>query len=189
MVAGDEQKQPGSLDGRLGRLRPVTPDDVPALVAILEEPEVARWWRRSEWERVDEQDAVTFVIELPAEAGCVEPAGADPVTGVVAGCIQYSEETDPDYFSAAVDIFVGTAAQGRGVGPDAMRTLIAWLFDVRGHHRVTVDPAADNARAVRVYEQLGFRRVGMLRQYERVEDGIWRDALLMELLVEDFRRA
>ena len=69
-----------------------------------------------------------------------------------------------------------------------MRTLLAWLIDVRGHHRLTVDPAAENARAVHVYERLGFRRVGVLREYERVEDGVWRDALLLELLEADFRR-
>ena len=161
------------LHGTLVTLRPVTPEDLPALLAILDEPEVARWWRRAEWERVDERDAVTLAIVAGGE---------------VAGCIQYSEETDPDYFSAAVDIFVGTAAQGRGVGPDAMRTLIAWLFDVRGHHRLTVDPAAENARAVHVYEKLGFRRVGMLRRYERVEDDVWRDALLMELQADEFAR-
>ena len=69
-----------------------------------------------------------------------------------------------------------------------MRTLIAWLFDVRGHHRLTVDPAAENARAIHVYEALGFRPVGVLRLYERVEDGVWRDALLMELLADDLRR-
>ena len=171
-----------TLQGSLVRLRPVTEADLPALLAILDEPDVARWWRRDEWERVDEEDAVTFVIELPDVA-----AGSGG--GTVAGCIQYSEETDPDYSSAAVDIFVGTAAQGRGVGPDAMRTLIAWLIDVRGHHRLTVDPAVANARAVRVYEKLGFRRVGVLRQYERVEDGVWRDALLMELLADEFERA
>ena len=164
------------LRGGSVTLRPVATEDLSALLAILEEPEVARWWRRAEWERVDELGAVTFVIEWPRR-------------GDVAGCIQYSEETDPDYFSAAVDIFVGTAAQGRGVGPDAMRTLVAWLFDGRGHHRLTVDPAAENARAVHVYEKLGFRPVGVLRRYERVEDGVWRDALLMELLAEDFRRA
>ena len=173
---GDEPVTPGVLRGAVVRLRPVSAADLPALLAILEEPEVARWWRRAEWERVDEQDAVTLVIELQA-------------TGVVAGCIQYTEETDPDYFSAAVDIFVGTAAQGRGVGPDAMRTLIEWLFEVRGHHRLTVDPAAENARAIHVYEKLGFRVVGVLRRYEREEDGVWRDALLMELLAEDFGRA
>jgi aminoglycoside 6'-N-acetyltransferase len=170
-TTADERGQ--VLDGALTRLRPVREQDLPELLAILDEPEVAEWWRRSEWERVDELGAQTFVIEFGS---------------VAAGCIQYTEETDPDYFSAAVDIFVGTAAQGRGVGPDAMRTLIAWLFDVRGHHRVTVDPAAENARAIHVYEKLGFRPVGTLRRYERVEDDVWRDALLMELLAGDFRR-
>jgi aminoglycoside 6'-N-acetyltransferase len=182
---------PEVLEGALVRLRPVADRDLPALLTILEEPEVARWWRRAEWERVDEQGAVTFVIELKA-AGAVAGVGGAAIAaggGAVAGCIQFSEETDPDYFSAAVDIFVGTAAQGRGVGPDAMRTLIAWLIEARGHHRFTVDPAADNARAVHVYEKLGFRRVGVLRRYERVEDGVWRDALLLELLDEDYRQA
>jgi aminoglycoside 6'-N-acetyltransferase len=177
------------LEGDLVRLRPVTGADLPALLAILEEPEVARWWRRAEWERVDEKDAVTLAIELRTAGAMAGAGGAAAGVGPVAGCIQYSEETDPDYFSAAVDIFVGTAAQGRGVGSDAMRTLLAWLVDVRGHHRVTVDPAAENARAIHVYGGLGFLPVGVLRRYERVEGDVWRDALLMELLAEDFRRA
>lgn len=101
-----------------------------------------------EWERLDETDAVTFAIMLD---------------GALVGCIQYNEETDPDYFSAAVDIFVSAAVHGRGVGSDAMRTLVAWLIDVRGHHRLTVDPAAVNARAIHVYEKLGFRPVGVLQ--------------------------
>ena len=99
-----------------------------------------------------------------------------------------SEEADPDYWSAAVDIFVSAAAHGHGVGSDAMRTLIAWLIDCRGHHRLTVDPAAANARAIHVYAKLGFRPVGTLRRYERVAGGEWRDALLMELLAEEFVR-
>jgi aminoglycoside 6'-N-acetyltransferase len=163
----------------------VTEPDLPVLLEILEQPEVARWWRRAEWERVDEDDAVTLSILLPEGDGDADRGSGRPAQ--VAGCIQYSEETDPDYRSAAVDIFVGTAAQGRGVGPDAMRTLIAWLFGERGHHRLTVDPAAENARAIHVYEKLGFRRVGVLRRYERVEGDMWRDAIFMELLVDDFK--
>jgi aminoglycoside 6'-N-acetyltransferase len=162
-----------TLTGGHVRLRPVTGDDVPALVAILEEPAVAEWWRRAEWERVDEPSAHSFVIEHE---------------GAVVGCIQYIEETDEDYLSAAVDIFVSGKTQGRGVGPDAMRALLTWLIDVRGHHRLTVDPAAANVRAIHVYEKLGFRPVGVLRRYERVEGDEWRDALLMEMLAEEFVR-
>jgi aminoglycoside 6'-N-acetyltransferase len=161
------------LHGRLITLRRTVDADVPALLRILQEPKVAAWWRRDEWERLDETDAVTFSVFLE---------------GAVVGCIQYCEENDPDYWSAAVDIFVSAAAQGRGAGPDAMRTLIAWLVDARGHHRLTVDPAAANARAVHVYEKLGFRAVGVLRRYERATGGEWRDALLMELLAEEFVR-
>jgi aminoglycoside 6'-N-acetyltransferase len=163
-----------ALGGTLVSLRPTEDGDVASLLAILDQPEVERWWRRTEWERVAEKDAAVFTIVLH---------------GDVVGCIQYAEETDPDYRSVAVDIFVSAAVHGRGVGSDAMRTLIAWLIDVRGHHRLTVDRAVANARAVRVYEQLGFRPVGVLRRYERVADGIWRDALLMELLAEEFVRA
>jgi len=162
-----------TLQGRLITLRPAVGADAPTLLAILDQPAVAEWWRRAEWERLDERDAVTFAIVLD---------------GALVGCIQYTEETDADYFSAAVDVFVSAAVHGRGVGTDAMRTLVAWLFDMRGHHRLTVDPAAVNARAIHVYERLGFRPVGVLRQYERVADGSWRDALLMELLADDFVR-
>jgi aminoglycoside 6'-N-acetyltransferase len=165
--------RPLELEGRLVTLRRARPDDAPLLLAILDEPQVAAWWRRAEWERLDERDAITFVIEHE---------------GRVAGCIQYTEETDPDYLAAAVDIFVSAALHGRGVGTDAMRALIAWLIDGRRHHRITVDPAAANARAIHVYEKLGFRPVGVLRAYERVEDGTWRDALLMELLAAEFER-
>jgi aminoglycoside 6'-N-acetyltransferase len=39
-----------------------------------------------------------------------------------------------------------------------------------------------------VYERLGFRPVGVLRQYERVAGGSRRDALLMELLAAELVR-
>ncbi|MDX6639590.1 MAG: hypothetical protein QOF12_601, partial [Solirubrobacteraceae bacterium] len=55
----------------------------------------------------------------------------------------------------------------------------------RGHHRITIDPALANARAIRCYEAVGFRPVGVTRRSERAPDGSWEDGLLMELLAED----
>jgi aminoglycoside 6'-N-acetyltransferase len=155
-------------------LRPVADTDVPALEAILREPDVLRWWMRDTWERVDEEGSTVFTIL---------------VDGAVVGCIEYAEETDPDYRHAGIDLFVATQSQGRGIGTDALRTVLSYLVDDLGHHRVIIDPSLENERAIHVYEGLGFRRVGVMRRYERGANGEWRDGLLMELLGEEFVRA
>jgi aminoglycoside 6'-N-acetyltransferase len=160
-----------TLRGERVTLRPVADADRPHLLAILDEPEVARWWRRDEWERLVTSEAVSFAVEIG---------------GRVAGMIQFDEEADPDYRSASIDIFLSTAVQSRGLGRDAVRTLARYLIAERGHHRITMDPAVENEPAVRSYAAVGFRPVGVMRQYERVEDGTYRDALLMELIAEDF---
>ena len=71
------------------------------------------------------------------------------------------------YRSAGIDLFIGEAWQGRGLGREAVGLLVRHLFEGRGHHRLTIDPALANERAIRCYEAVGFRRVGVLRQHER----------------------
>ena len=62
------------------------------------------------------------------------------------------------------------------------------LIDERGHHRITIDPAAENTHAIAAYAKLGFRPVGVMRSYQRMTDGRWVDALLMDLLAEELVR-
>jgi aminoglycoside 6'-N-acetyltransferase len=166
------------LRGERVILRPATDDDVEPLRAILEEPSVARWWGlvppegvAEAWIEHDADDAV-FAIELD---------------GVIVGSIQYAEENDPDYRHAGVDIFLSTEVQGQGIGTDAIRTVARYLIDVRGHHRLTIDPSAANERAIHVYSNLGFRPIGIQRQYERGPDGTFHDGLLMDLLADELR--
>ncbi len=105
----------------------------------------------------------------------------------VIGVVMYTEESDPDYRYAAVDITLHPDWHGQGYGTDTLRALAAHLFGDRGHHRLTIDPAVDNHKAIRAYEAVGFRRVGVLRRYERTVAGEWRDGLLMDLLAEELR--
>lgn len=85
---------------------------------------------------------------------------------------------------AGLDIFLAPQHQGRGHGPAALRLAMGWLVGERGHHRLTIDPAVRNERAIRVYERLGFHAVGVMHSYELGIDGAWHDNLLMELIVE-----
>src|SRR5947208_2819893 len=71
-----------------------------------------------------------------------------------------------------MDIYVDPAVHGRGVGTEAVRTLARHLIDEHGHHRLTIDPAADNPAAIRcVYEgRLSPRRHRAPRRTRRRRD-------------------
>jgi len=167
------------LHGRHVILRSPTPDDAPVLAAILAEPAVAAWWGAFDLDRVQRDLVAGGLREEPL---VIEDQGE------VAGYIQYVEEDDPDFRHAGIDLFLRTDRQGRGLGPDAIRTVAIHLIDHLGHHRLTIDPAADNARAIAAYAKVGFHPVGRLRRYQRMPDGRWIDGLLMELLAEDLVR-
>lgn len=154
-------------------IRPGGKGDADALLAILAEPSVAAWWGEpdSREEIVSNLDGVTDTVLLVIEAD-----------GEVAGGIQYWEEPDPMYRHAGIDIYLSRRFQDRGLGTEAIRLLARYLFAARGHHRLTIDPAVDNRRAIRTYEKAGFRPVGVLRQYERRADGRFHDGLLMDML-------
>lgn len=167
------------LAGAAVRLVPVGPEHVAALARIIEEPSVKRWWRDSA------EDLRGWIADAdPAE---IQFAIVDPSDGTVIGYLQVYEELEPDYRHAGIDLFLTTERQGRGLGPDAIRAAVRWLVDERGHHRITIDPAADNLAAIRAYAGVGFRPVGVMRQYERGLDGTWHDGLLMELLAGELR--
>ncbi|MGN9776564.1 GNAT family N-acetyltransferase [Micromonospora sp. H33] len=164
------------LRGRAVTLRPATAADVPALAAIRAHPEVRRWWRG------DDDLAAAVRADLADDDLTVYAVEHD---GHVVGAIQWYAEDDPDYRHASMDIFLDPSVRGAGLGGDAIRTLARHLIDEHGHHRFTIDPAAANSAAIRAYAKVGFRPVGVLRRYERGEDGRWHDALLMDLLADE----
>ena len=157
-------------------LRAVEVADRPRLRSILAEPSVARWWGS---ETADE--AVDDLFEPYQTSFAIE------VEGTVVGSIQVAEEDELDYRHAGIDLFLDSTHQGLGLGPEAIALVARYLFDVRGHHRLTIDPAVANARAIRAYERVGFRPVGVMRNYERGHDGTWHDGLLLDLLVGELR--
>jgi aminoglycoside 6'-N-acetyltransferase len=163
------------LRGERVLLRPGCPEDADRLLRIRNEPGVLRWWGNAHIEEIGEEF-------IGSEEGFVIEEG-----GEVLGAIQYHEETEPMYRHAGIDIFLTTSRHGEGLGTEAIRLLARYLFEERGHHRLTIDPAAENAGAIRAYERVGFRAVGIMREYERGPDGVLRDGLLMEMLEEEFR--
>ncbi|MBD0337904.1 MAG: GNAT family N-acetyltransferase [Thermoleophilia bacterium] len=166
------------LRGEAVVLRPLEHGDIPGLVEIGRQPAVSRWWAGITEEK----------LTAKAEGRDEVSALAVLVDGEVAGMIQYHEEDHPEYESAGIDIFLSEEVHGQGVGTDAVRTLARWLVHERGHHRLTIDPAVENARAIRAYEKAGFRPVGVMREYWTDADGVRHDGLLMDLLASELAR-
>lgn len=162
-----------TLRGERVTLRPLEERDRARIVEILVEPEVARWFGTVS----ADDEAVDWL-----ESGLAIEADSE-----VVGAIQFYEENEPDYRHAGMDLFLATERQNQGLGREALRLLARHLFEERGHHRLVIDPAAANARAIRVYEAVGFKPVGVMREYERGSDGSFHDGLLMDLLRAELR--
>jgi aminoglycoside 6'-N-acetyltransferase len=172
-IRDTERMELPTLRGERVLLRPLTEDDLDGLLAILAEPEVARWWGPQ--------------AEDPDREELLGPEArfAIVVDGAVAGWLACDENSDPMYRHVGLDIFLTTAAHGRGLGREALRLVIAH-YVAAGHHRFTIDPAAHNERAIRTYAAVGFKPVGRMREYELDADGTWHDGLLMDLLAAEF---
>ncbi len=166
------------IEGAAVRLRPAAEDDLERLVAIRSAPEVHRRWGG---------DDLRSEIGRDLADGDLHQLAIEDAAGALIGLIQWEEEDDPDYRHASIDIYLEPAVHGRGLGTDAVASLAGHLFEHRAHHRLTIDPAADNDPAIRCYEKVGFRPVGVMRRYERGPDGTWHDSLLMDLLADEFR--
>ncbi len=126
------------LAGERVRLRSTVADDGPALIAIRKTDEVRRRWRGDDFEAefardLDDGDTFRLTIET---------------AGRIVGMVQFAEELDPEYRHASIDIYIDPADHRRGYATDAIATLVDHLFDERGHHRLTIDPAADNTAAI-----------------------------------------
>ena len=164
------------INGEHVTLRPVQPDDEAKLSEIFSDPEVARWWG-------DPAKSVRDTIEVPEG----ESHFVIELDGEAIGYIQCYEEDDAMYRHASIDISLRSPWQGKGLGRDAIKTLARFLIDRRGHHRLTIDPAAHNTRAIKAYERVGFKPVGLMRQYEQGPSGEWHDGLLMDMLAGELR--
>lgn len=171
------------IQGPRLRLRPLTPDDLPMLMRWLTDPGVQEFYGRPPESLAQAHDIYLVAEDAPCWRFIIEDQGR-PV-----GEIQYYHPYLNERWSAGIDILIGEPGdRNRGLGTEAVRTLLLHLFEVKGVNRVTIGPEPANRRAIRSYEKTGFQLDGVIRRSYKVDDR-WVDAVHMTILDDEWPAA
>ena len=180
----DFRRIPPPFEGRLVRLRPLEPEDASRLNPLFNDPDVLAGLTFPfpqpavgfiEWVESSRHstDSIDFVIET--------------IEGRAVGACGMRGLNDRNR-SGNLGIWIGKPYWGRGYGTDAVRTLCRFGFRHMNLQRVELHVYADNPRARRAYEKVGFRLEGTMRRAQFV-GGEYVDAHLMGLLAEELAEA
>lgn len=179
-----------TLNGRRVDLRPIAEADAADMHASLFDAETMRLTGTRQSYALE--DVRAHCAGLEARHDRVDLAICDARDGRWLGEVVLMDIDDLDRTAGFRIALAAERLTGRGYGREAARLLLAWAFDVLGLHRVALEVYAFNPRAIHVYETLGFRHEGRLREV-LLQDGQRHDALVMgmlagELVREDGRR-
>jgi diamine N-acetyltransferase len=164
-------------------LRPLERADAPRLVPWFNDPEVTRYL------------AVHRPLNLQQEEEFLARLGQsehDVVLGIAVGQddaligVTGLHRIDYTHRHADFGISIGTRSEwGKGYGTEATTLMLQYAFEGLNLHRVRLLVYEDNACGRHVYEKIGFRREGVLRQ-ERYAAGRYWDTITMAMLREEW---
>ncbi len=161
--------------------------DVSAFHAYRSDPDVARYqsWSVPFAEETAERLVAEFAEGDPHEPGWFQYAVADHETGQLVGDIGVC--LSDNLMQAELGFTIAAPFQGRGLGTEAVTTMLDHLFTQRKLHRVAAECDARNTASARLLERVGFTREGLRRQHTWIK-GEWTDDVLFGLLAADWVR-
>jgi RimJ/RimL family protein N-acetyltransferase len=184
-----------TLAGELVILRPFRADDLPAMRAVMLDPEGRiltgsvhdEAQARAPLTPEEEELARDWLLSRGVQGDRLDLAVTDKETGECVGEAVLNQ-WDPGNESCNFRIFLGPRGRDRGFGTEATRLIVGYGFQHLGLHRIALEVYAFNPRARRAYEKVGFRAEGVLRQSLHY-DGQWIDATVMSILAPEWTPA
>jgi RimJ/RimL family protein N-acetyltransferase len=169
----------GLTDGVL-RLRPLRPDDAPAM-AETDDPLTLAWGFTGEPHPPDE------VRRMAAHAGLEWLVGSvavftmeDVATGRLAGSLRLRKPGPPQV--GGIGYVVHPDFRGRGYTTRALRLLVAWAFEVADFARLELGAKVGNDASLRAAASAGFEPDGVRRRRLRNPDGTFSDEVRCALI-------
>ncbi|MYW02983.1 GNAT family protein [Streptomyces sp. SID3343] len=162
-------------------LRPVTEADLSMIEQFLTDPEASgpfQWYGWGDPGRVRRQWAENGLLSDGAGRLTVA-AGAEQL-----GFVAWRKVNTARNFCWNIGAQLVPEARGRGVGTQAQRLLVRYLFAHSPVVRIEADTEADNFAEQRALEKSGFTREGVMRSFV-FRDGWWRDVVRYSVLRDD----
>jgi RimJ/RimL family protein N-acetyltransferase len=167
------------IQGEKVRLRGFDETDIGLLQRWANDWDVSRWMiNRYPTALPDEREGVQDMMKPQPNEKAFAIESHDGVLIGWCGLCQISWEDR----RASLAIAIGDKTRwGHGYGTDATRTLVRFGFEEMNLNRIDLNVHADNARAVRCYEKIGFIHEGVLRG-NVYRDGECVDSIVMSVL-------
>jgi ribosomal-protein-alanine N-acetyltransferase len=162
-------------------LRLLAEDDIPAIVAAVQDPEIPRWTtvpnpygeqEARQWQRMA-ATGLSSGTDLPTVI-------VDAEDGRFLGAVGL-HNIDPESGRCSAGYWVAAPERRRGVAQRGLRLLCDYAFGALAVHRVELWIEPENVASLRVAEAVGFTREGLLRSFMSVA-GERRDMLMYSLL-------
>jgi RimJ/RimL family protein N-acetyltransferase len=165
-------------------LRPWNLEDAPAMVEACNDPEIVRWLPviPSPYSEADAETYIDQSRESWEKGDSFNFAILDAETARLAGSISMRTKR---FSTGHIGYWVAREARGRGVAPEALRTLCRWAVETLDVQRLELLTDVDNRGSQRVAEKAGFQREGILRSSLEYRDGTRGDSLSFSLLAHE----
>ncbi len=95
---------------------------------------------------------------------------------------------DLDHRNCSIGYWIEPALQGKGIVTRCCVAILHHLFEERTLHRVEIRCGTGNTRSCAIPERLGFRREGVAREGEWVNDR-WVDLVVWSMLQHEWRQS
>lgn len=168
------------LEGPLAQLRLARPDDAEALFFALDHEAV---WRHVKGRPLTSDELRQTVIDAPSQGRWMWVVES---RGEIVGTTSFLDVSPVD-----ARLEIGFTAYtphvwGTGVNVQCKLLLMSWAFDESTFRRVQMKTDIRNARSQIAIARLGAQREGVLRTYQRRQDGSIRDTVMFSVLAEEW---
>lgn len=172
------------------RIRTMTSDDAVVLLKWMTDMRVLEFYEGRDkrytpeliqedfFEEDDEEDGENMIKAILEYDG--KPIGYGQIYGITGeACEEYGYENRNETVYG-IDQFIGEPDYwNRGIGAEYLRIVLKYLREEKGADAVILDPHQDNGRAIKCYQNVGFRIIKNLPEHE-LHEGRVRDCYLME---------